>query len=256
MITMGLDIGSLFSKAVILKDGEVAASEIRETTGTIAQEIDQLIESVLQQANLRPGDVEVLVSTGAGEDLVKTADFGEDDVACIAMATHHFLPDVNLTIDIGGQSIATILSDGQGEILDFMRNDKCASGSGRFLEMITAALGVPLDQVDQTVEGSGKIVPISSQCGVFAESEVISYVNQGEKVPDIIAGICDAVSKIVVSQTLRFGNYESYTVTGGVARVNTIPRMMGEMLPGKYYPFPLDPQLAAAFGAALIGTME
>jgi predicted CoA-substrate-specific enzyme activase len=256
MITLGLDIGSLFSKAVILRDDKIVSSEIRETTGNVAREIEDLVKETLDRGGLANRDVEVVVSTGHGRDLVKQADFCEDDVSCIAMATRHFLPEVSLSIDIGGQSISTILSDPAGEVLDFMRNDKCASGSGRFIEVMSGALGIPLDRIDETVDQARQRISISSQCGVFAESEVISHLNQGKDVADILAGICHSVASIAISQAMRFGIDENYTVTGGVGRIRSIPQMMEERLKGRYHPFPISPQLAAAYGAAIIGSLE
>ncbi len=256
MITMGVDVGSLFSKAVILRDEEMLAGEVRETTGNVARELDGLIAAALDRAGIGPGEVEVCVSTGTGGDLVKPAEFDEDDVACLAMACRHFLPEVAVVVNIGGQSIATVLSDAEGEVLDFMRNDKCASGSGRYLEVMSAALGVPVDMIDATAERAERRISISSQCGVFAESEIVSHVNQGEPVPDIVAGLCDSVASMVISQAMRFGGGGDYTITGGVARLKSVTGMMQERMRGTYHPFPIDPMLAAAFGAALIGGLE
>ncbi len=256
MITMGVDVGSLFSKVVVLRDGEMVASEVRETTGNVALELDGLIAATLDKAGLRREDVEACVSTGTGCDLVKTADFDEDDVSCVAVATRHFLPEVAVAIDIGGQSIAMVLSDGEGYVLDFMRNDKCASGSGRYLEVMSKALGVEVDRIDATAERAERRIPISSQCGVFAESEIVSHVNQGEPVADIVAGLCDSVASTVISQALRFGAADGYTVTGGVARIKSVTGMMQERMRGAYHPLPIDPMLAAAYGAAVIAGLE
>jgi predicted CoA-substrate-specific enzyme activase len=256
MIALGVDVGSLFCKAVLLRGQEMASSGIRETTGNVAREISGFVDEVLASAGVSRSDLSVLVSTGTGADLVEGAEFDEDDVACVAMATRHLLPEVGLAVDIGGQSISTVLSDPQGEVLDFMRNDKCASGSGRYLEVMSAALGVPVDRIDETVRKSRKKVSISSQCGVFAESEIVSHVNEGEEVPDILAGLCDSVASMVISQVMRFGGDEDYTVTGGVARIAGVTDMMAERLRGAYHPFPIDPMLGAAYGAALIGLLE
>ncbi|NLI69514.1 MAG: hypothetical protein GX364_01425 [Firmicutes bacterium] len=256
MITLGMDVGSLFTKAVLMKDGEIIASTIRETTGNIAGEIDSIIDEVAGKANITRKDINICVSSGQGEDLVKDADFMEDDVACIAVASRHLLPETELTIDIGGQNISTILTDPDGDILNFMRNDKCASGSGRFVEVISSALRVNMDDLDSTIGEATKRISVSTQCAVFAESEIISYVNQGEAVPNILAGVCDAMARIIVSQAMRVGPVDSFTVTGGVARVNSIIRVLEERLKGKYQSFPIDPQLAVAYGAALIGQSE
>ena len=256
MSTMGLDIGSLFSKAVILDDEKLVASNIVSTTGNIADEIDAMVEAVLGEAGMDRGKVECLVGTGSGADLVRDSEFEEDEVTCVGMAAGLMVPGVKLVIDIGGQSITSMMLDEDGEVVDFMRNDKCASGSGRFLEVMSGAMGVKVEQVDETVTLSEKPVLLSSQCGVFAESEIITHVNEGEKTPDIIAGICDSVANIVVAQARRFGMADNYTITGGVARIRSVVRVVEQKLDGTYHKFPHDPGLAAAIGAALLGQFE
>ncbi len=255
-MVLGVDVGSLFCKAVLLRGEEMVASGIRETTGNVAREIEGFTREVLASVDASRSDLSICVGTGTGADLVGWAEFDEDDVACVAMATRHLLPDIGLVVDIGGQSISTVLCDPHGEVLDFMRNDKCASGSGRYLEVMSAALGVPVERIDETARMSRKKVSISSQCGVFAESEIVSHVNEGEEVPDIVAGLCDSVASMVISQVMRFGGNDDFTVTGGVARIGTVTGMMAERLRGSYRPFPVDPMLGAAYGAALIGLLE
>lgn len=256
MITLGLDVGSLFTKAVLLDDDRILTILMRETSGNFAREVEELIGRVLAAGGVSREDVAVIVSTGQGDELVEQADFCEDDVACIAAATRHLLPETELSIEIGGQSITGVLSNPEGEVVNFMRNDKCASGSGRFIEVISSALGVNMDQLDETVGQAAKKITVSTQCAVFAESEIISHVNQGEAVPDILAGVCDSMARIVISQALRFGPVERYTITGGVARLSSIAKVLQERLHGQYIPFPIDPQFAAAYGAALLGQQE
>lgn len=255
MITLGLDAGSLFSKAVLLKDQQFLASAIIDTTGNIAQEIDKLIAEVISKGDMAEAEVDICVSTGQGRNLVEQSDFVEDNLTCIAMAAHHLLPETSLIIDVGGQSITTILIDFEGGILNFMHNDKCASGSGRFIEVIGHSLGISIDQVDQMAAQAQKRISLSTQCAVFAESEVISYVNQGETPADIIASVCESVAMLVVSQALRFGSPENYTLTGGVMRLVTVSEIVKKRLGGTFYSFPVNPQLAAAYGAALIGSI-
>lgn len=256
MISLGLDVGSLFTKAVLLDDHRILATAIRETSGTINAEVGELIDLTLARGGIARADLEVITSTGQGDELVEEAEFLEDDVACIAAATRHHLPDTELTLEIGGQSITGVLSSPQGDVVNYMRNDKCASGTGRFIEVISAALGVQVEQFDETVALAEKKITVSTQCAVFAESEIISHVNQGEAVPDIIAGICESTARIIISQALRFGPVQYYTVTGGVARFSSMIKFLQEKLPGQYRPFPIDPGFAAAFGAALLGQQE
>jgi (R)-2-hydroxyacyl-CoA dehydratese activating ATPase len=256
MISLGLDVGSLFTKAVLLDDHHLLATAIRETSGTIALEAGALIDLTLTRGGISRHELAVITSTGQGDELIEEADYLEDDVACIAMATRHHLPDAELTLEIGGQSITGVLSSPPGDVVNYMRNDKCASGTGRFIEVISTALGVQVEQFDQTVAQAEKKITISSQCAVFAESEIISYLNRGETVPDIIAGVCESTARIVISQALRFGPVKQYTVTGGVARFSSLIGVLREKLPGQYRPFPIDPGFAAAFGAALLGQQE
>ena len=256
MITMGIDVGNLLSKVVVLDDERVLASGIMETTGNVASEIGGLAETVLAEAGISPGQVERTAATGSGAELVDGVDYLEDDVTCAAAAAAYYLPEINMTVDVGGQSITSILIDDDGDVVNFMRNDKCASGSGRFLEVMSNAVGVSIDDIDETVARAGKAVPISSQCGVFAESEVITHVNEGEEPADIVAGLCEAVANIVAAQARRFSDGDRYTLTGGVARIDSVARLITDKLSGRFYLFPHDPRLAAALGAALLAGME
>jgi predicted CoA-substrate-specific enzyme activase len=196
------------------------------------------------------------VSTGAGSDLAPAADFREDSVTCVGAAAAYFLPEVELAIDIGGQSITSLLLDPDGDVKNFMRNDKCASGSGRFLEMMSEKLNVEVSAIDRETAGSQSPVELTAQCGVFAESEVITHVNSGASRADVLAGVCQAVAKIVVAQGRRFGAAGHYTLTGGVARTEAVTRIIRQRLPGVFHQFPFDPQLAAAIGAALLADAE
>lgn len=256
MITIGLDVGSIFTKAVLLEDDKMLAGVIRETSGTIGSEIEALIDLALAEGGVDRKDIAVISATGQGEELAMEADFLEDEVACIAAATRHFLEETELTLEIGGQSITGVLSSPLGDVVNYMRNDKCASGTGRFIEVICSALEVDLTRFDQTAQQAAKSIPVSTQCAVFAESEIISHLNQGETVADIIGGVCDSTARIIISQALRFGPVESYTVTGGVARFSSITAVLKNKLPGLYHPFPIDPFYAAAYGAALLGQQE
>ncbi len=253
MKVVGCDIGSLFSKAVVLDGDDLVASKVVRTTGNIADETDYLVNAVLRDAGMDRVKVDCLVGTGNGADMVKGADLVEDLITCAAAAAAFYLPEVQLSIDMGGQSITSMLLNEDGEVVNFMRNDKCASGSGRFIEVMSEKLSVDIADIDAAVARSTKVVQISAQCGVFAESEVISYVNAGDRVSDILAGVCSSVANMVVAQGRRFREAEHYTLTGGVARIDAVNRIISEKLSGTFHRFPQDPQLAAAIGAAVLG---
>lgn len=256
MITIGCDVGSLFSKVVVMDGDDLIGTKIMATTGRIAEEVHDLLKAAMKSAGVPADKVDCLGVTGNGAGLVKGAAFVEDTITCAGAAAGYFLPEVRCAIDVGGQSITSIAIDEEGEVRNFMRNDKCASGSGRFLEMMSAKLGIDLAEVDPVAAGAGTIVEISSQCGVFAESEVITHVNNGENKGDIMAGVCAAVAKMVSAQGRRFGAAKHFTLLGGVAKINTITGMVRKHLGGEYHPFPFDPQLATAVGAALLGDAD
>jgi predicted CoA-substrate-specific enzyme activase len=256
VITMGIDVGNLLSKVVVLDDDALVASGVMETTGNVSEEIEGFIESVLSGAGLSRGKIEASAGTGTGAEMLEGVDFVEDELTCVAAAGAYLIPEINMLVDVGGQSITSMLIDEDGDVVNFMRNDKCASGSGRFLEVMSNAVGIGIDDIDITVASSAKKIPISSQCGVFAESEVITHVNEGEVPADIVAGLCEAVANIVAAQARRFSSGDKYTLTGGVARIESVACLVRDKLGGTFYEFPHDPRLAAALGAAILASLE
>ena len=256
MITLGVDVGSLFAKAVLLDGDQILASRIKQVTGNLARELEPFMQNLLNGAEVERGAVEASVSTGRGAGAVPGVDFEEDELYCIGQAVHHYLPGVNHVLDMGGQSITALALDGGGEVKDFMRNDKCASGTGRFLEVMSEALGFGVFSLDRVAVGADQAAPISTQCGVFVESEVITHLNAGMETNHIAAGLCQAAARIVASQARRFGLAGDYTLTGGVARLDVVTDFLDRRLEARYHPYPQDPQLAAALGAALAATEE
>jgi predicted CoA-substrate-specific enzyme activase len=253
-VALGCDVGSLFTKLVLLRDGQLLASRVTQTTGTIARDLEELLEELLRGAGVQRAELEGVVSTGSGRELVADVDFEEEPMSCVGVAVRQHLSDVSLVLDVGGQSITSMQLDAEGDVVNFMLNDKCASGSGRFLEVMSQALGIPITELDESASGADRPAPISSQCGVFVESEVITHLNAGVDPAQISAGLCDSVARIVVSQARRFAGDDriDYCLTGGVARIRSVVEMICQRLEGTYHPFPLDPQLAAAYGAALL----
>ncbi|WP_290596635.1 MULTISPECIES: acyl-CoA dehydratase activase [unclassified Archaeoglobus] len=241
---LGVDVGMRFTKAV-LWDGEIVSTIIEETRGDMKPILER-IKGV--------DDFKLCCSTGSGAELVDFAEVKEDDVVCLAIAARDIV-DVDFVLDIGGQSITAISVDKEGNVIDFMRNDKCASGSGRFLEVMSSALGIEIEDVDTVASKANRKLSITSQCAVFAESEVISYVNEGESKENIIAAVCDSIAKLAVAQANRFGMGGRYTITGGVAGFKSITERIAEAVGGEYVEFP-QPQLAAAIGAAIVAEEE
>jgi predicted CoA-substrate-specific enzyme activase len=255
-LTVGCDVGSLFTKAVLLRDGDLAAARVIATGGNVADDVEALLAALLAQAGVSRADLAGLVATGRGAEHVRAAEHTEDVATCVGWAARELLPEVDLVVDVGGQSITALLLDQAGEVVDIHRNDRCASGSGRFLAVMAAAVGVSLAQLDQIAATAARPAPLSSQCGVFVESEVVTHVNAGVPPADIAAGLCHAVARIVASQARRLARGRRFTLAGGVARVRTVVDLVRQRLDGDYRALPLDPQLVAAVGAALLASPE
>ncbi len=253
---MGIDIGNLLTKVVLLREDRLLASGIIPTTGNVANEIGDLVREVLDEAGVAREEVGAVACTGSGAEHAGEHDLLEDAVTCVAAAGAYYLSEINMVVDIGGQSITSILLDEDGDVVNFMRNDKCASGSGRFLEVMSNAVGIDVDGIDEAAGSAEAPVPISSQCGVFAESEVITHVNAGRKPADIVAGLCDSVASIVSAQARRFSAGDRYTLTGGVARISSVADRIKESMSGTYDEFPYDQRLAACIGAALLAGLD
>ncbi len=256
MISLGCDVGSLFTKVVLLDEEKLLAHRIRRTTGRAEQDTEDLVQEVLREAGVPRARVAYLGATGSGADQVRGADFVEDEITCVAAATTFYLPAVRLALQMGGQSIAAVQLDPEGEVVSFHRNDKCAAGTGRFLEMMMQRLDRPLSTLDDLALAAAAPRSVSSQCVVFAESEAISHINDGVPVPDILAGICGAIGRIVAAQARRVPQAAEFTLTGGVARFEAVAQVVRERLGRHDHAFPENPQLAAALGAALLEEAE
>lgn len=244
--------GSLFTKVVLLDEERLLGHRLFRTTGRVDRELAQAVPELLAAAGVHRSDVSYLGATGSGAQSVPGADFVEDEVTCVAAAVTFYVPEAPLVLQMGGQSIAAVQLDGEGEVVTFSRNDKCAAGTGRFLEMMSQRLEQPLDALDRLARSSTAPRDVSSQCVVFAESEAISHINDGVPVPDILAGICGAIGRIASAQARRFTALDRFTLTGGVARFEAVTRVVQQRLGLRYLPFPENPQLAAALGAALL----
>lgn len=256
MITLGVDVGSLYAKAVVLDGDHIRAWRCAPVTGNLRKELGPFVAALLDEAGLSQRDLHAAASTGRGADAVEDVDFEEDELYCLGRAARHMLPQVAYVLDVGGQSITALALDDDGEVADFMRNDKCASGTGRFLDVMSDALGLGIDALDGAASGAAEPAPISTQCGVFVESEVITHLNAGVDTGHIAAGLCQAAARIVAAQARRFGVTGDYTLTGGVARLGPVARFLDRHLDARYRAYEGDPQLAAALGAALAATEE
>ena len=181
MITVGIDVGSITTKAAVVQDGNLISDRVM-LTGYNAQDAGiKVYEDIIADLGIKASDVDKIIATGYGRKSVAIADKAVTEITCHARGVHHLIPTVETIIDIGGQDSKGIRLDGSGTVTDFVMNDKCAAGTGRFLEVMARALEVNLDSFGQLSIKAQNPAIISSLCTVFAESEVISLIAKGEK---------------------------------------------------------------------------
>jgi len=253
MITIGIDVGSCSTKCVILdEDKNILAGNILEIGRSSAKKIgERSLEMALADARLKREDIQYIIATGYGRINASFADRQVTEITCHAMGAHHFFPDTRIVIDIGGQDSKVIHLNQDGEVLDFAMNDKCAAGTGRFLEVMAQVLEVDIDELGELSLHSQKKIEMSNMCTVFVESEVVSLIAEGHTREDIAAGIHYAIVERVLGLAHRIGIREAITLTGGVNKNIGIIHAIKQRL-GLSLNIPDEPQIMGALGAALI----
>jgi len=250
----GCDVGSTTGKAVILDEsGTMVAGVI------IPCEIDPEVTSVLAlekacaqvQGLASYKDLAYLVGTGYGRNEVAFANENISEISCHAMGTFSCAPQIKTIVDIGGQDVKTISLDSDGSVLEFAMNDKCAAGTGRFFEAMSRIFRMDLDEFSALSLKARKIIPVTAQCSVFAESEVISLLAKRNPPEDIAAGIQMAVAKRCFTLLKRIGMRPLVTVTGGCAKNQGLIKALSKIINMEVAPLPVDPQIIGALGAAL-----
>lgn len=251
MYVAGIDIGSIFSKVVILNNNQVAASLVKRTGGEIKAISYRLMEEVLAPLGLQIQDLKSVVATGYGRISVPFAEKQVTEISCFGRGVANSFPEVRTVIDIGGQDSKGIKIDESGHVKDFVMNDKCAAGTGRFLEVMANALEVNLEDMGPLALQSQFPEEIGITCTVFAESQVISLVGEGRRKIDIIAGIHQAIAERIHSMLRMLRIEERIAITGGGAKNIGLVKELEKRL-GTQLIVPKEPQLIGAHGAALL----
>lgn len=249
-LTLGLDIGSTASKCVVLKNGrEIVGSAIIPagvgTSGPVRAR-----RAALESAGLDENTVLPTAATGYGRHTYSGADYTLSELSCHAIGAHACFPEAKTVIDIGGQDAKAIRLSPSGKLGDFLMNDKCAAGTGRFLDVMARALELEVTELAEKDAEATAPVPISSTCTVFAESEVISQQAKGVNLSDLVAGIHNSVAARAASLVKRLGLIEPVVMTGGVARNAGVVRALERELGVSIAVSPLA-QLNGAYGAAI-----
>ena len=255
MVYVGIDIGSLSCDAVVIDaDARVLGSAVVLTGARNALAIERARDEALAAAGVGPADVAALVATGYGRTRVPDAIAAVTEITCHARGVEELLPGTRVLVDIGGQDSKAMLLDGRGRVMDFAMNDKCAAGTGRFLEAMARALEVDIDELGDLDAGASRDLTLSSMCTVFAESEVVSHVAEGAEVPDIVRGLHRAVASRTHSLVKRVApslDGLQVAMSGGVARNAGVVRALEASL-GVAIRVPPDPDTVGALGAACI----
>jgi len=253
MVVAGVDIGSVVTKVVILENRKIK-SQVLHLTGAdpkLAAELS--LKEALKFAGFSLGEIAYIVSTGYGRRAIEFGDKTITEISCCARGALWLgapLGKIRTIIDLGGQDTKVISLDEDGGIIDFVMNDKCAAGTGRFLEVIAGALQVNLEKLGELALHAKTPIPISSICTVFTESEVVSLIAQRRSKEDIVGGICQSIATRIVGMVREIGDKETIFFVGGGAKNLGIKRALENKLKVQVY-VPEEPQFVIAQGAAL-----
>ncbi|MHA1276718.1 MAG: acyl-CoA dehydratase activase [Candidatus Helarchaeota archaeon] len=254
MLTAGIDIGSLTTKALVMNGAEIKGYIVLKSGHLYDEAGNNAYKLCLEKCNLTKEDIAYIVGTGYGRALISFANENITEITCHARGVNYFFSDAHTVIDIGGQDSKAIRIGEKGKVLDFVMNDKCAAGTGRFLEVMQKALNIEsLNAMGELSLESEKPAKISSMCTVFAESEVISlFAQKKAKKKDIVAGLHTAIAKRITGMVNRLGKVQEKIVfCGGVAKNDGVKKALEQELRKKLYR-PEDPQITGALGAALL----
>lgn len=254
MITAGIDVGSVVTKAVILKDEKILARSLTPTGADPNSAAKLVMKKVLKEANLPRNKIEYIVSTGYGRRAIDFGDRVVTEITANAKGARFLgspMGTVRTVIDLGGQDSKVIALDESGDIVNFIMNDKCAAGTGRFLEVMAQVLDIKLEDLGKFSLKSKNPIKINATCTVFAESEVISLIAQRKKKEDILAGLHQTIAKRLAGMVREVGAKEVIFFDGGGAKNIGIKKALEDELGMKVY-VPKEPQFVVALGAALI----
>lgn len=251
MLVAGVDVGSTQTKAVILNENaEIVARGIINTGANVVKAAEKVFQLARQQAKVEEWDVTYTVGTGYGRYKVTFGDAQITEISCHARGAVHIFPKTQTILDIGGQDTKGIHINEKGEVIDFCMNDKCAAGTGRFLEASGEVMGISLDDLGDVALRSTNPLRITNVCTVFVETEIMNHLSRGESAENILAGVHQSIAGRSVSLLRRVGLEPEITFTGGVSRNKGMVRALEEKL-GMKINVSADSHYVGAIGAAL-----
>jgi predicted CoA-substrate-specific enzyme activase len=250
MISAGIDIGSRAAKAVIMEDRAIIGSTIGDTGPDSIKTAYMTIDAAMKNPALSLDDIDYIVATGYGRVLVPFAGENISEISCHARGINWYYPSVRTILDMGGQDCKAIRCDAEGHVTNFVMNDKCAGGTGRFLEMIADVLGMPLEEIGELSLKSTNELPFNTICAVFAKSEAIVHLRHGVARSDILAGLNEAIAVRCLNLLKRVSIEKNFTITGGIAKNRGMVVRISEKV-GQEPLLAEDPQIIGALGAAI-----
>ncbi len=252
-IVAGCDVGSLTSKAVIMKRGKIIGSTIIKSKPRPQDSANKAMEEALSTAQVSMDEIKYCIGTGYGKEKIPFVSEAISEISCHGKGASWLLPSAKTVIDIGGQDCKTMKIDRDGNVTRFNTNDKCASGTGRFLEVMAKVLGVDIDDLGRLTIRAKSPITLASTCTVWAQADVIKYINSGVSIEDIGAGINTAMAQRVAILVNSLKPEGDIFMTGGVAKnigvVSTLEKLLGRRIKKTRK---ADPQIAGAIGAALL----
>jgi predicted CoA-substrate-specific enzyme activase len=253
MISLGLDIGSRNTKLVIFDHAvqTIIYSSWQATDISPLVSVSDLLDRAFSHTGLSLADLTCSAATGYGRKLWNQAQKVLSEISCHAAGLFYHFPEVRTVIDVGGQDSKMICMSDSGKVLDFSMNDKCAAGTGRFLEMTAIRLGVSVDQLAGLASGATQALKLNSTCVVFAESEIIGMMAAHQSAADIARAVHISVAKRIFGQLAALDHHPPYAFTGGVAQNEDMTNCLQIELQSRLL-IPPDPEITGALGAAIL----
>jgi (R)-2-hydroxyacyl-CoA dehydratese activating ATPase len=249
--TLGIDVGSSFTKAVVLEDGVMSSFATAPSGGNFAEAARMVSRAAVEKAAISETDISSTIATGLGSATVDFADRTIADISCHAAGVTHLYPSARTVVDIGSQFCRAIKLGSDGKVSNFVQNEKCAGGSGKFLQVIARILHMKIEDIGALSLQSKNPVEFTTGCAVFAESEAVSRIAEGASPADILAGVHKAMSAKIANLIIRLGLAQDCVITGGGAKDIGLVQTLESELGVKVF-VPKEPWISAALGAALL----
>lgn len=252
MLTCGVDIGARTIDIVLFGGEQIVEFCVVDTSAFPKENAMNAFENILLKAGVKSSEITRIVATGYGRNYFEQADRAATEILCHAKGVAYLFPSVRTVIDIGGQDSKMIEVGTEGKVLNFVMNDRCAAGTGKFIEMVAHTLGIPLEETGKVVQGVTEICEISSMCAVFAESEIIGLLHKGVAREVILRGVFRSVARRTLGMAGKVGWRNDIIFTGGVAKNQGVLQALKQETGNDNIKVPPEPQITGALGAAII----